>query len=133
LIALGLLAALAFLPRLVARVRRGPTLSVAELHERLQGTGSLQLLDVRPSDDYRGALGHIHGSRNIPLETLEARLGELSADRDTPIALICTTDRRSAKAAKILSAQGFTDVRVVIGGMRQWNLDGLPVQRAGQS
>jgi uncharacterized membrane protein YdjX (TVP38/TMEM64 family)/rhodanese-related sulfurtransferase len=133
LIALALLAALAFLPRLVARVRQGATLSIDALRERLQGTGSLQLLDVRPSDDYQGALGHISGSRNIPLETLAARLGELSADRGTPIALICTTDRRSAKAAKILSAQGFTDVRTVIGGMRQWNQDGLPVQRAAPS
>jgi uncharacterized membrane protein YdjX (TVP38/TMEM64 family)/rhodanese-related sulfurtransferase len=128
LLALALLAVAAFLPRLIGSFRQGSTLSIAQLHERLNGGDGLLLLDVRNSEDYTGELGHIAGSRNIALEALESRLAELSLYRDKPVALVCTTDRRSHKAARILAKQGFGDVHVVTGGMTQWNKAVLPVQ-----
>lgn len=67
MLALALLAVVAFLPRIISRFRQGPTLSIDELHDRLSN-----------DDDYQGELGHIAGSRNIPLEELESRLSELS-------------------------------------------------------
>ncbi len=130
LLALTLLALVAFLPRLIARFRQGPTLNIDELRERLHQEPDLLLLDVRSAADYSGESGHIAGSRNIPLEALESRLDELLPYQESPIALICTTDRRSRKAARILGRQGFGDVHVVIGGMTQWNRNALPV-RAG--
>ena len=128
LLALALLALVAFLPRLIARFRQGPTLVIDELREHLEQESDLLLLDVRGIDDYSGELGHIAGSRNIPLEALETRLDELIPYQESPIALICTTDRRSRKAAQFLGRQGFGDVHVVIGGMAQWNRDALPVR-----
>jgi len=128
LLALALLALVTFLPRLIARFRQGSTLDIEQLRKHLDQGSDLLLLDVRSTDDYSGELGHIAGSRNIPLEALETRLDELIPYRESPIALICTTDRRSRKAAQILGRQGFGDVHVVSGGMTQWNRNALPVR-----
>ncbi|MCU7959228.1 MAG: VTT domain-containing protein [gamma proteobacterium symbiont of Bathyaustriella thionipta] len=128
LLALALLAAVAFLPRIISHLRLGPTLSIDELHQRLISDSALVVLDVRSPGDYEGELGHIQESRNIPLEELGARLPELAPHLEKPIALICTTDRRSKKAAQLLTKQGFADVHVILGGMKQWNAQSLPVQ-----
>lgn len=116
LLALALLAVVAFLPRMISRLRQGPTLNIDELYDRLNSEDELLLLDVRSAEDYQGELGHISGSQNIPLEALESYLTELSPYLEKTIALICTTDRRSKKAAVLLGSKGFADVYVVLGG-----------------
>ncbi len=133
LLALALLAVVAFVPRLISRFRQGPTLSIEDLNERLLRNDELLLLDVRSDADYQGELGHITGSLNIPLEALESRLSELTPYQEKTVALICTTDRRSKKAAQLLTKQGFADVHVVLGGMTLWNKKALPVQAATQT
>lgn len=133
LLALGLLALLVFLPRLVTRLRRRQQpvsmISVSELERRLNNGQDIVVLDVRSLAEYVGELGHIAGSRNIPVEELQQRLGELDGDRQRPIMLVCRTERRSAKAVELLNQVGFTDVAVLRGGMLQWNGTGLPVER----
>lgn len=128
LIALALLAALAFLPRLVAKLRERPWLTVEGLKERLD-TGEGLLLDVRPSAEFDGEQGHIHGALNLPLEDLTTRLDELVADPARPIAIVCRTDRRSAKAVALLARGGFANAQVVRGGMTAWLEQGWPVER----
>ncbi len=130
LIALALLAALAFLPRLVARLRQGPMLPVAELKRRLDRGDDLRVLDVRTAADFVGEQGHIAGAVNIPLEDLPERIAALEADPARPIALVCRTDRRSAKAAALLTRRGFTEVHVIEGGITAWLANGWPVQDA---
>ncbi|MCP4277273.1 MAG: sulfurtransferase [Gammaproteobacteria bacterium] len=121
LFAFALLAVVAFLPRIIGQFRQGPTLSINELQQRLGNDDELLLLDVRSTKDYQGELGHIQDSRNIPLEQLEPGLSGLSSYLEKPVAIICTTDRRSKKAARLLTGQGFRDVHVVSGGMTQWS------------
>jgi len=127
LIALALLAAVAFLPRLITRLRQGPTLSVTELRQKLDEPADLLLLDVRTAMDFNGDQGHIDRALNLPLEELAERLDELPVRREGSIAIICRTDRRSARAARTLTAAGFTDVHVVRGGMTAWRKHGWPV------
>lgn len=129
-LALSLLGALAFLPRLVARLRARPMLDVGELKRRIDGQQDLLVLDVRTAADFVGEQGHIAGATNIPLEALESRLDELAADLERPIALVCRTDRRSAKAAALLGGRGFADVHVVQGGMTAWLGNDWPVENA---
>lgn len=129
LIALALLAVVAFLPRLVSRLRAKPMLSVGELRSRTD-SGSGLVLDVRSAADFVGEQGHIAGALNLPLEALEARLAELGDDPGIPIAIVCRTDRRSAKAAALLARRGYSDVRVVQGGMTAWLAEGWPVERS---
>lgn len=61
------------------------------------------LLDVRTSDEF--SAGHLDGAVNIPIDDLEARLGELPRDRD--VVVYCRSGRRSAHAATLLGAAGF--------------------------
>jgi rhodanese-related sulfurtransferase len=56
-------------------------------------------------------------------------LTDIKALHDKPIILVCKTDKRSAKAAALLSDAGFRDVHVLRGGMEQWSRDGRPVAR----
>jgi uncharacterized membrane protein YdjX (TVP38/TMEM64 family)/rhodanese-related sulfurtransferase len=129
LIALALLAGLAFLPRLVARLRQKPMSQVTELKASLDAGEPLLVLDVRTAADFDGEQGHIGGALNLPLEELPQRLADLGDDPERPIALVCRTDRRSAKAAALLAQHGFAKVQVVQGGMTAWRALGWPVQR----
>lgn len=119
---LGLLALVAFLPRLIRRVRAGPAgwLSTADLRFRLGAGGALTVIDVRNPDEFTGPLGHIPGAWNVPLGELPAQLSELAGARKRSIVLVCKTDKRSAKAAEILRGAGFRDVLVLRGGMERW-------------
>lgn len=129
LIALALLALVVFLPRLVARLRQRPMLDVDELKARLDRGDGL-VLDVRTAADFDGEQGHIRGALNVPLEALAGRLAQLGDDPERPIAIICRTDRRSARAAALLARRGFADARVVRGGMTAWRARGWPVESA---
>ncbi len=128
LIALALLAAVAFLPRLVGRLRQGPMLPVEDLKRRLDAGEDLLLLDVRTAADFVGEQGHIAAATNIALEDLPGRIESLEADLERPIALICRTDRRSAQAAALLARRGFAEVHVISGGMTAWRALGWPVE-----
>ncbi len=90
----------------------------------------LVLLDVRSPEEFTGELGHVPGARNIPVDKLGSRLDELADAAKKPVALFCKTDRRSAKAADLLTRNGFADVHVVRGGMTAWRQAGLPVAGA---
>jgi len=129
LIALALLAGLAFLPRLIARLRQRPMMPVTGLKAGLDAGGPLLVLDVRTAGDFDGEQGHIRGALNLPLEELPERLADLGDDPERPIVLVCRTDRRSAKAAVLLAERGFAQVQVVQGGMTAWIEHGWPVER----
>ncbi|MBL0211611.1 MAG: rhodanese-like domain-containing protein [Holophagaceae bacterium] len=68
--------------------------------------GGAQVVDVRTPGEFRG--GHIEGSKNIPLDDLQARSGEL--DRARAVVLCCASGSRSAMAVALLKRLGFTDV-----------------------
>lgn len=126
LIAFALLAVVAFLPRLIANIRRGPTIGISELIIRMGDNNSL-ILDVRTAEDFIGEQGYIDSAVNIAVEELPDRIHELTDYIERPIAIVCRTDKRSAKAALLLTEQGFHDVHVVRGGMTKWIEAGLPV------
>ncbi len=128
MIALALLAVVSFLPGLVGRLRQGPMLSVDALRQRLDAGEDLLILDVRDPDEFAGEQGHIPGARNLPLAELSQHLDELQPWLERPLALVCRTDRRSARAARLLAREGFADLHVVQGGMTAWNAAGLPVE-----
>lgn len=130
LLALALLAAVAFLPRLVRRLRAPREfIDTQELKRRLEGTPQTVVIDVRGPDEFDGPLGHIPGARNIVLSKLSSELHNSSVWKEKPFVFVCKTDKRSAKAAQLLKDAGFQQVSVLRGGMEQWNRDGLPVER----
>lgn len=134
LMALGLLAAIAFLPSLIRRLRHGGAsrwIATDELANRL-ASSSVTVVDVRSPEEFIGSLGHIDTALNIPFGELPDRLSEIRASQDRSIILVCKTDKRSAAAAAMLGNAGFRDVSVLRGGMEQWNRDGRPVGKAMQ-
>lgn len=122
--ALGLLAAIVFLPRLLGRFRRGGDgwIEPDELRRQMDQAGTAPtVLDVRGADEFTGPLGHIQGALNIPLDELNGRLGDLRTSASTRIVIVCRSDKRSAKVQAALGAAGFDGVTVLRGGMERWN------------
>ncbi len=129
LLALGLLAAIALLPRLIRRLRRPfRWIETDDLKRRLDGGEPVAMVDVRGSDEFNGPLGHIATARNIPVAALSGRLAELAGLEAEPVVLVCRTEKRSAAAAQTLRDAGFTRVSVLRHGMEHWNEQGLPVE-----
>lgn len=131
LIGLALLAAVMFLPRLAGRLRRSSAgrIEAASVKTRLELGASGMILDVRGADEYRGALGHIPGSVNVPLADLPGAMTRLMSSGEKRIVIVCRTDKRSAKAAELLAGAGWREIEILEGGMEQWNRLGLPVER----
>jgi len=126
MLAIALLALVAFLPSLIGRLRRGPMMEVEALKQKMDAKEDVLLLDVRSADDYVGEQGHVKDSVLIPVEELEQRLSEIEDFQEKTVMTICRTDRRSAKAAQILTKHGFADVHVIRNGMTSWNEAGYP-------
>jgi len=74
-----------------------------------------------------GEQGHIAGALNIALEDLPNQLASLGEYEERMIVTICRTDKRSAKAAKLLAREGFADVHVARMGMTDWNKLGYEI------
>ncbi|MCK4863905.1 MAG: VTT domain-containing protein [Gammaproteobacteria bacterium] len=127
MLALALLAIVGFLPSLIGRLRRGPMMDVEKVKQKLDSGEDVLLLDVRSAEDYVGEQGHVKGSLLIPLEEFNTRLSEIERFQEKTVMIICRTDRRSAKAAQILTKHGFADVHVVKQGMTDWNAKGYPI------
>ena len=75
------------------------------------------LIDVRTTEEY--ALGTIDDAVNIPLDELRERLDEIPHDK--PIHLFCGVGLRGYLASNILKANGYDNVRNLIGGIRTYN------------
>ncbi len=76
------------------------------------------LIDVRTPEEY--ALGSIDDAINIELDELRQRLDEIPQDK--PIFLFCGVGLRGYLASNILKANGYSDVRNLIGGIRTYNI-----------
>ncbi len=119
-IALGALAALGLISTALKRYKKQKQTMIGqeEFDDLLAGEGDVGVLDVRSEEEFRGPLSPIEGAVNIPIDELEERLDDW---RDIPVVTICRTDRRSAKAASIMSPEGFEQVSVLVGGMSEWH------------
>lgn len=69
---------------------------------QILASGAL-IIDVRTPEEFRQ--GHVQGSMNIPLDTMQAELKNL--DKRRPIITCCRSGMRSGSAASLLTANGF--------------------------
>ncbi len=84
--------------------------------------GSIQLIDVRSPLEFDSE--HIEGAKNIPLDELGFRSGEIKNDCTT--VLICRSGVRAGRAADLLASYGM-NVNVLAGGVTDWKKCGLPL------
>lgn len=86
------------------------------------------LIDVR-SDGGRAAAGAIPGATITDRDDLDAIFGSASAPAvslDTPVVVVCGSERGSGPVAEALAARGYTNVTHVEGGFPAWRDAGLP-------
>lgn len=76
-------------------------------------TEKVQLVDVRTPQEFAGRSAK--GFKNIPLQQLQERIGQLDPQR--PIVVMCASGARSAQAARLLAKSGFTQVYNFSGGI----------------
>src|SRR5216683_2384330 len=92
-------------------------LNARELHQRINSSEPPILIDVREPGEYRGELGHLAGSRLVPLREFSERAAELTTIKDHEIVTICRVGVRSTTAAAILTGLGCERVSNLKGGM----------------
>jgi rhodanese-related sulfurtransferase len=118
------------------RILLGAMLTAFNLHALAQAVsldqaraeiqaGRAVLVDVRESSEQAG--GVVQGARLVPMSQFSSRVSELASDKNAPLLLICQTQNRSRTLTQTLKEQGYTRVRYVTGGMREWSQRGLPV------
>jgi hydroxyacylglutathione hydrolase len=106
--------------------RYGPLVRTTLIESTELSTNDRRLvIDVRGQPEWDA--GHMPGASHLFLGDL-AKLAQ-DIPRDMPIAVHCQGGTRSAIAASVLQAQGFTDVANVTGGFRLWEAAGLPVTK----
>jgi hydroxyacylglutathione hydrolase len=114
---------------------------LAALHPQLQTTAqisaehlagernSVHVLDVRSPAEYEE--GHLSGAQHIPLGELRDRLDEVPTDR--PVVVQCLGGTRSAIAASILQAHGYSGVINFAGGYSAWRAAGFDTESASEA
>ncbi|HEX8996946.1 MAG TPA: metalloregulator ArsR/SmtB family transcription factor [Ktedonobacterales bacterium] len=102
-------------------------ISREELLSRL-GDGATVVLDVRPALEYQQ--GHVAGARSIPVDELEARLGDLDPARDVVAYCRGPYCVFADEAVSLLRAKGMRAYRYA-EGFPEWAAAGLPVAVEG--
>ncbi|MBN1972358.1 MAG: MBL fold metallo-hydrolase [Sedimentisphaerales bacterium] len=98
--------------------------SASELHNKLQKTERMILVDVRTIGEYQS--NHIEGAVNIPAPELRTRYKEL--DNGKSVFLLCSTGHRSSLGASILQQKGFRELYNVAGGMTGYSAAGFSTE-----
>ncbi|MCB0235821.1 MAG: MBL fold metallo-hydrolase, partial [Anaerolineae bacterium] len=83
------------------------------------------VIDVRNQAEWEEE--RLPAARHIMLGYLEEHVEELP--RDKPLVLHCRAGTRSAIGASLLQASGITGIINMVGGIRDWTADGLPVDQ----
>lgn len=91
------------------------TISSKELYG-IMNNSNVQIIDVRSKEEY--ALSHIPNSKNI--EYLELIKPNELIDRNSNIYLVCDTVKRAYIALRYLEYYGYSDVKVLDGGLLMW-------------
>jgi adenylyltransferase/sulfurtransferase len=89
----------------------------AELQQKLADGSDIVLVDVR--EPYEWSAGHIEGALHIPMNQVPQRLSEIPKDKE--VVMICRSGGRSGHVQQhLLGAQGYTQVKNLVGGMQRW-------------
>ena len=88
------------------------------------------LIDVRTEGEFNGELGHIENAILRPLQQIDQWKDEYKWDDYDKVIMICRSGNRSGVATNTLKTEGYGNIYNMIGGMRAWNKEGLPVVEA---
>lgn len=94
-------------------------ISSLQFKEMLDSKTPLLAVDVRNPDEFEQMRLGI-GEKIIPLGQLRKRISELPEDKNTGIVVYCKISLRGYEAALIMQANGYTQVKVLEGGIMAW-------------
>ena len=83
------------------------------------------VIDVRTAEEF--AKGHLARSRNIVINQLPSDFEALKIAKNLPIILVCDSGTRSSGMIQKIKAAGYAEVFNLEGGIKAWNLAGLPL------
>lgn len=89
--------------------------------------GKTLILDVRSAEQF--AVSHIREAKNVPLKELPNRLSELEKFKARPVVVVCEKGLQSSKATSQLKKAGFTEAYGLLGGLEDWQKQGLPTTK----
>ena len=100
-------------------------LNFAETSELIKSQKGLTILDVRPASEFNSMdtsieknIGRIRGSVNIPYSEFRERKKDWPKDKARPVLLYSSSgDGDGARAALLLTADGYTKVYQLLGGL----------------
>ena len=96
------------------------------LHKQQRGE-RFRLIDTREDDEWRA--GRARGAEHIGRGVIERDIVAKAPDKDEELILYCGGGYRSALAADNLQRMGYTRVRSLAGGWREWTRRGLPTEK----
>jgi len=97
--------------------------SPAALRGMVEDSGELALVDVREELIY--SQGHLLLARSAPLSRLELKFAQLVPRRTTRIVLCDGNDGLAERAAVVLARNGYSDLRILAGGVAAWAAAGF--------
>lgn len=86
-------------------------------------TNHTQIVDLRGEAEYKS--GHIQGTDNLFIGTLEKNINKIK--RDQQVIIHCQAGDRASIGYSILSKHGFRNVKNYLGGINEWTNAGNPV------
>ena len=95
---------------------------------RLMNQGAV-LVDVRSQAEFDS--GHILDARHVPQDQVAQAAETLKRFKDKVVIMCCESGMRSSAAARVLQAQGFTNVVNLRGGVQAWRAENLPLVKEG--
>jgi rhodanese-related sulfurtransferase len=88
---------------------------------------AFRFVDVREDDEWRA--GHAVGAEHLGRGVIERDVVAKVPDKDAELILYCGGGFRSALAAESLQKMGYTRVRSLAGGWKEWLRRGMPTEK----
>jgi len=111
-------------------LRRIRLITLEEAKDAFGAPDDFTFIDARPASKFKD--GHIPGALGIPYEAAKTRLSEkvMAMSRQRHLVIYCEGGdcQSSLGLGKLLAAEGFEDVRVMMVGWSEWQQAGLPAE-----
>jgi hydroxyacylglutathione hydrolase len=96
-------------------LEKSNVISIDEFKDILKSNHT-QTVDLRGAAEYKA--GHIQGTENIFIGTLEENLDKIK--KDQPVVILCQSGDRSTIGYSLLRKHGFKNVKNYLGSMNEW-------------
>lgn len=104
------------------KLEKSNVISLDEFKE-IQKTNHTQIVDLRGAAEYKA--GHIKGTENVFIGTLEKNLDKIKKDQS--VVIHCQSGDRAAIGYSLLRKHGFKNVKNYSGSINEWVNAGNPV------